>query len=103
MKNQKKQVNWREVLEFTDRIMQNEDEEVFELWQKYMRPLYKELDGLPHPAEFKRQFCDHYDRVRGNRMGSSWQTILKESILLSPGVKEWLRQNEDAWVNSFSD
>lgn len=98
MENQKKPVNWLEILEMVDRLM-NTNKDVSVLWSESMRPLYKKFSGLPHPAEFKHDFYAHYDRVKGREIGSSLNRELREVTVNT----DLHRAEEEKWLDSFAD
>lgn len=98
MKNRKKPVNWREIFELVDELMKT-DKDVSELWQKHMRPLYKQYSGLPHPARFKHDFYAHYDRVKQREIGSSLNRELREVTVNA----DLHRFEEEKWLDSFAN
>lgn len=97
MRNRKKPVNWREIFVMVDGLMET-NEDVRILWRE-MRPLYKQYNGLPHPAELKREFYAHYDRVKGREIGSSFNRELRE-VAVDLNLH---RFEEEKWLDSFAN
>ncbi len=98
----KKPANYREFLVFTDMVMRKASvTNVKKLWSRGMRPYYMLYSGLPHPAELKRNFYDHYDRVVGNMIGHSYN-LENIGTEIPDLLKEKNRQEENNWIDSIT-